>query len=286
MLNGNQITVADFSTDAVNKAVKKAGIEHPVTVYPPAIGVCAIVYSLLFSEGFHLLIGGGVLVIIGLGNCLARMVFLKEKIATNFRRMKRKALAEQAKRATGDLESTLQSLGRHRAAKQVGYLRDTFMRFKDKLVDRIGKDRPEYEQYLGSAEVMYLAALKNLQAVKEYEQDKRLIDVKDTKDRIAELKAEQEKGQRDNTKEIEAQERQLKRVEVAENTCRDLVAEVEGTITTLTEETMGLSEIELDRKSLELSVGQAMKKFQHITQRNRQIFDRVAESWKKIQATY
>lgn len=280
-----EITVTDFSDEAVKKAVRSTGLLHPMTLYPPVLGISAGVVSILF--GFQTLFYLAVLgILTGIGNAVLRMFYLKDKIALNLQRLNRKVLAEQARRATEALESNLLELGRERAAKQVRYLKDTFFRFKEKLVSQIGKDKPEYEQYLGSAEVMYLAALNNLKAVADNERDKRLIDVEDTKGRIEELKVEQQQGIRDNADEIEAQERQLKAFELAEENSRDLIAEVEGSITALTEITRSLSEITATRESMRHNVTQAMRKFHHIADRNKQIFDRVARSWQQMQAKY
>ena len=261
------------------------GYLHPLTLYPPVIGIGACVVAILF--GFEILFFFAVLgVLFGIGNAFLRVFFLKNKIALKFQRMKRKALAEEARRATEELEKNLLALGRKRAAKQVGHLKDTFLRFKEKLVSQVGKGKPEYEQYLGSAEVMYLAALNNLKAVADNERDKKLIDVEDSKRRIEELEIEHQKGTRDNTAEIDAQKRQIRAFELAEHNSRDLIAEVEGSITAITEVTRALSEITATRESMQHNVTQAMKKFHHIADRNKQIFDRVAKSWQQMQAKY
>ena len=280
-----EITVADFSDEAARKAVRSSGYLHPLTLYPPALGIGAGVVAILFGIQilFYLAAIG---IVAGIGNAITRIFFLKDKIALNFQRMNRKALAEQARRATAELELNLLKLGRKRAAKQVKFLKDTFFRFKEKLVSQIGKDKPEYEQYLGSAEVMYLAALNNLKAVAENERDKKLIDVEDSRRRIEELKAEQKQGLRDNTAEINAQQRQIRAFERAERNSRDLVAEVEGSLTALTEVTRSLSEIAATRESMRHNVTQAMKKFHHIADRNKEIFDKVARSWQQMQAKY
>jgi hypothetical protein len=280
-----EITVTDFSDAAVQKAVRSSGYLHPLTLYPPVIGIGTGVVAVLFGvEGLFYLAALGILA--GVGNAALRLFFLRDKIALNFQRMKRKSLAEQARRATKELELSLLELGRERAAKQVKYLKDTFFRFKEKLVSQIGKNKPEYEQYLGSAEVMYLAALNNLRAVADNERDKRLIDVEDSKRRIEELKREHDQGVRDNTNEIDAQQRQIRSFDLAEENSRDLIAEVEGSLTALTEVTRSLSEISATRESMRHNVTQAMKKFHHIADRNKQIFDRVARSWQQMQAKY
>ena len=280
-----EITVTDFSDATVQKAVRSAGYLHPLTLYPPVIGIGAGVVAILFGIEilFYLTAVG---IVAGTGNAIIRIFFLKDRIVLNFQRMKRKALAEQARRATEELEINLLELGRERAAMQVKSLKDTFFRFKEKLVSQIGKDKPEYEQYLGSAEVMYLAALNNLKAVADNERDKKLIDVEDSRRRIKELKVEQKQGIRDNTAEIDAQKRQIRAFELAEQNSRDLVAEVEGSLTALTEVTRSLSEIAATRESMRHNVTQAMKKFHHIADRNKKIFDRVARSWQQMQAKY
>lgn len=280
-----EISVTDFSDAVVQKAVRGTSFLHPLTLFPPVLGIGAAVVAILFGiEGLFYLAALGILS--GVGNATLRLFFLRDKIALNFQRMQRKALAQQARRATEELESNLVELGRERAAKQVKYLKDTFFRFKEKLVTQIGKNKPEYEQYLGSAEVMYLAALNNLRAVADNERDKRLIDVEDSKRRIEELKREQGQGIRDNTEEIDAQQRQIRSFELAEENSRDLIAEVEGSLTALTEVTRSLSEISATRESMRQNVTQAMKKFHHIADRNKQIFDRVARSWQQMQAKY
>lgn len=280
-----KITVTDFSDAVAQKAVRGASFLHPLTLYPPVIGIGAGVVAILFGiESLFYLAALGILS--GVGNATLRLFFLRDKIALNFQRMQRKALAQQARRATEELESNLVELGRERAAKQVKYLKDTFFRFKEKLVSQIGKNKPEYEQYLGSAEVMYLAALNNLRAVADNERDKRLIDVEDSKRRIEELKREHDQGLRDNTDEIDAQQRQIRSFDLAEENSRDLIAEVEGSLTALTEVTRSLSEISATRESMRHNVTQAMKKFHHIADRNKQIFDRVARSWQQMQAKY
>ena len=101
-----EITVSDFSDAAAQKAVRSSGYLHPLTLYPPVIGIGAGVVAVLFviETLFYLAAIG---IVAGVGNAMLRIFFLREKIALNFQRMKRKALAEQARKATEELEINL-----------------------------------------------------------------------------------------------------------------------------------------------------------------------------------
>ena len=276
-----EITMTDFSPTAVDKAVKDA-VLNPLTRYAPALGLASCFGALMLSMSPFYWVGGGLLAL-GAANGIMRKFLLKDRIALQYHRKKREAIEALAAKETRELEAHLEEMGEERAAKQVITLKECYLRFRDKLSTQIDQDTPEYNQYLGNAEVMYLSALYNLKKVSQNTLDLKTIDVEDSEARIKELEAD---TSRDNTAEIAAHRRKIDiQARITQNT-RDLVAEVAQTITTLTDITVSLSEIKATKDSLNHNLEQARRKFQHIHDRNKKIYERVAKSWEDLQAQY
>lgn len=276
-----EITMMDFTPEAVSKAVKDAAL-NPVTRYAPAIGAASCFGAWLFSLTLFYWVGG-VLLVIGAANGTLRKFLLRDKIALKYQRMKREAIEALAARETAELEAHLSDMGEERAAKQIILLKKCYLRFRDKLQTQIDQETPEYNQYVGNAEVMYLSALNNLRKVSQNTLDLKTIDVEDSKARIEELKADKS---RDDIDEIAAHQRKIDiEANIIQNS-KDLVAEVAETITTLTDITVSLSDIKATKDSLNDNLEQARRKFQHIHDRNKKIYDRVAKSWEDLQARY
>ncbi|CAB1081672.1 hypothetical protein JY97_11980 [Alkalispirochaeta odontotermitis] len=67
-----EITVSDFSDAVVQKAVRGESFLHPMTLYPPVIGIGAGVVAVLFGiEGLFYLATIGILS--GVGNAIIRL---------------------------------------------------------------------------------------------------------------------------------------------------------------------------------------------------------------------
>jgi hypothetical protein len=269
----------DFSSDAANKEVMNRGLYHWATTYPVVVGLGVGFVEILFGLDPLLYVVVGLGVAAGAGNGVIRIFKNRGKVIREFQREKRKALAMRARNETRRLRDELNGLDRDRAAKQVDYLERNFSRFKEKLDSVIGSEKAEFEQFLGPAELMCLSALKNLSKVAENCKDLQTIDIEDSRVRIAELRADES---RDNSAEIESQERQIEIYHEIEAHSRDIVAEVEMAITDLADITKQLSHIITDVETLDQNLDAARSTFKKRAEAQKKIYDSVAESWNQM----
>jgi hypothetical protein len=272
--------IYDFSQKAMQSAVVKEGVGGSLTLYPVTIGaLCGFAGWLLAMPVLYFGLVGGLCA--ASLNAIVKIFFLSDKIENSLRSRMRRAMEVETEKQIERLQEKLQNLGEARGVMQIDQLQNGFRRFKEKLELKVGCDKPEYEQYLGTAQAMYLAALNNLNLVVDNLLDMKVIDITDCQRRIRELQSDRKKG---NGEEIEYKQRQVDCYQLAEKNADDLKTEVEGAIATLLEVTRSLSDV-VGYESLTMNVKASMGKFTDIAARNKKIYEKIAENWKRLTET-
>lgn len=274
--------LVQFSEKEIKRTVNKQAVGHPLTLYPTVLSILTGAAALMFGVEY-LCYASAAFFVLGPGNGIVRAFFMGEKTAQTLRQMQRIALEKESEREVERLQENLKKMGESRAAKQISFLRTGFDRFREKLDSKIGKEMREYEQYLGTAQQLFSAALHNLNLVIDNVLDMRTIDIEDSQRRIDELLSD---TSRDNVREIEAQKKQIELVQQMKNHNQDLISEVEGAITAFSEITRSLTEVQTSRKQLKLNAEAAMKKFTDTAARNKAIYDKVANTWRNMETTF
>lgn len=274
----------DFSSEKVKKLVYSYAIKHPITLYPMVVGTLVLFGGVLLNLAPVSVVVGVASVFVFAGGGAGTVILLSkgDKITKDYQRQKRLFLEEKSNKEIKNLKRKLTNLKENRAAQQTEALTESFNRFKEKLNSVIGEDAREYESYLGPAQSMYLAALNNLRLIVDNSLDIKVVDVEELEKRINELKTREDVKYNE---EINYSQKQIDCVNQARQNTDELIEETEGAIATLFEVTRSLSSIMTTKDQVSGNVKSAMGKFKLIADRNRQIYDKVAETWRLMNET-
>lgn len=263
--------------------VLKEASTNEVFMYPAALGVVGLggvflldVYLVLF---IILAVGG---IGVGGGKWLLDYFVKRHAIIQGYYHQRRVALEKETAAKLKGLKNALVGLEQERAAKQVDYLTSGMDRLKEKLIKKFGKDSSEYDQFMMEAQRTYLAALYNLNLIVSSLKDVRsMICVKDSEDRIAELKRERD---RDNLEEIALQQSQIDKYHAVEERAKELVTKVEACITALIETTTSLETFRTTRKEMEIDARKSIERLTNVADNTRDLYTRLEKNWSSYKA--
>ncbi|MBI4349476.1 MAG: hypothetical protein HY553_21755 [Elusimicrobia bacterium] len=165
--------MADFSRDATRKAVLRAALENPLTMYSTGVGLLGTLAVGLFGAAAAPVAVGG----LGLGLASGLFTYFVRGNAVADRHVKAlyEELQKQRQALMARLEKSLKDLARDaqgevceqadQGAKQFRMARERFESLQRTLDDKLQPGELTYSRYLGASEQVYLSVLDNLSVV-------------------------------------------------------------------------------------------------------------------------
>lgn len=163
-------TVADFSREATKKAVLRAALENPLTMYSTGVGLLgSLAVGLFGAVAAPVAVGG-----LGLGLASGLFSYFVRGGALADRHVKAlyEELQKQRQALMTRLEKSLKDLARDaqgavceqadQGAKQFTMARERFEGLKRTLDEKLNPGELTYSRYLGASEQVYLSVLDNL----------------------------------------------------------------------------------------------------------------------------
>ena len=176
-----------ISPEALRKKTLALTVQHPLAAYPSMIGAMAGVYSAAF--GFSLL-STGILtagLLVGVGGWAFEFFGKGDAYSLAILKKQREALQKQRRDENLRLEKELLAMDHTEATQQLKNLHAKFSSFENILAKKLQAQELSYNRYLSIAEQVYLNALDNLDHLATALQSISAIDVKDLRDRLANL---------------------------------------------------------------------------------------------------
>lgn len=180
-------SLADFSQSAIQKAVTRKTLEHPVVLYPAVISLLGGFSLALFGLSPWLIgaaAGGlGVAFISWLTNFSLR----RDSFATDYVRQLQQRIEQQSEAKKRQLSKALAEVDSRQGEHQFKRFSDKFSAFQSMLAKKLNPGELTYGRYLGMAEQVYLGAIDNLQSIVDGLKAMQVIDVRYIETRIKEL---------------------------------------------------------------------------------------------------
>ncbi|MBI5210583.1 MAG: hypothetical protein HY927_11490 [Elusimicrobia bacterium] len=162
----------DFSQGATKKAVLKATLENPVTMYSTGVGMLgALAIGLFGMTALPVAAAVGGLGI-GVGSWLVNYFVRGRSLADRHVQKIYEELLKRRQRLLTGLEQTLGKVGRDargdvrdyagQASSQLAMARERFETLKATLEAKLNPGEMTYARYVGAAEQVYLSVLDNL----------------------------------------------------------------------------------------------------------------------------
>jgi hypothetical protein len=165
-------SVGDFSRRAVQKAVLKEGLTHPLTLYPPALGMLGVFAGVLFAYPplFLAAIAAGLL---GLGSGVVNVFLREEALAGRYLDALNKELERHRQKVLDSLRDDLEKGLTHdvtrpyaqRGLAQFDRSHDKYRNVEDLLDGKLSPSEITYGRFQSAAKQVYLSVLDNLKTV-------------------------------------------------------------------------------------------------------------------------
>ena len=156
-----------YSDKAASKAALSETIQHPLTIWPPAIGVATGVGLTILgfvSMPVAIAIGSGCVFVGGL-NWALRFFGGKEAYVQKYYAELHNQFEKLKEQKARHLASDLKSQGCEQGSEQVEQFEDKFQSFLVVLGRIFNETELTYSRYVGSAEQLYRKGLENLERI-------------------------------------------------------------------------------------------------------------------------
>ncbi|THB64522.1 MAG: hypothetical protein D6B27_10195 [Gammaproteobacteria bacterium] len=256
----------DFSKQAVAKAVRKEGIQHPLVLYPAAVGILGGLAALLISPGYATIgtacVGIGVSAIALVANLFLR----KKSIADRYIQELRELNSLNLERSKSELKQKLYDLGNKRAFHQLEKLEDKYDLLERILSEKLNPGEITFKRYLGMAEQVFFSVMDSLQEAVSRSQAISAIDIKYIESRLNDIENS------DNlSPEAESERASLiKRREIFHKQKEEIttiMSQNEEAMTVIDETTAAISGITTKRGRSTLDMESAMKELTALAER-------------------
>ncbi len=261
------IKKADLSTKAINSAITKQTVQHPIVLYPAVIGVLGIIAGLLLDAGllsWVIGIGGLATSILSFG---VNRGFRKEEFASAYIEELFSQLEKKRKDYTLKLENVLNDVDSQEGIKQFKRLADKFLTFNGMLKSKLKPGEITYSRYNAMAEQVYLGALDNLNDLANTMKGIQSIDETYINKRLDELV--NPNGSEHTLKEVDALKSRLELLKKQRQKIDFYLSQNEEAMTRMDEAIVAITDLKTEDMRADMDLEQAMSHLQDIAQRSK-----------------
>jgi hypothetical protein len=177
----------DFSEAASSKAALSETVQHPLTIWPPAIGVAAG-FGLVMLGMASMPLALGLCAVgtgIGVTNWVVRFFGGKEAFAQKYYAMLHQQFEELKEQKVESLGKDLKKHGCSQGREQVSQFETKFQTLLEVLKRILSEGEITYGRYLSAAEAVYSSGIENLDRIVTIRTSIEEIDRVDLEERIS-----------------------------------------------------------------------------------------------------
>jgi hypothetical protein len=268
-----QPPLSDFSQKAIQRAVLKEGLAHPLTLFPPALGLISGLAGFLFSVPLLFAIMAGTFVI-GAGSIIVNIFLLSERSASRYIRRLNAKLKEHEKYVLASLEKDLLECssikgGEHYAPQGVEQFRriqEKYQNVLDLLEQKLSSGELTFGRFSGAAEQVYLSTLNNLKQVVATLQSAGTIDPGYIEGRLEQLAMLKQKSEADG-KEVDTLKKRRALREEQLDKVNHLLTRNEEAMTEMETTTAAIADMQTDGSFAATDFDHAITLLQELAQR-------------------
>jgi len=275
MDNDNEKKLSDFSQSAIQKAVTRKTLEHPIVVYPAVLSVLGGFSLALFGVSPWLIGAAAGGFGIAFLSWLVNFSLRRDTFASDYVKALNERIEKQSLKKKAQLESALKEVASKQGEHQFQRFNEKFAMFQALLAKKLNPSEITYGRYLGMAEQVYLGAVDNLQAIADGLKAMQVIDIRYIEKRIIELdkskrdSAELEaKGLEDiNASEYKALTKRREIFHAQKNKVDKFLAQNEEALTQLDITIASIADLRTNDKAASLDLETAMSELQQLASR-------------------
>ena len=267
--------LSDFSQSAIQKAVTRKTLEHPVVIYPAVMSVLGGFSLALFGVSPWLIgaaAGGFGLAFV---SWLVNFSLRRDSFASDYVRALHQRIEKQSQEKKEHLIKALNDVASVQGERQFKRFSEKFSAFQSMLAKKLNPGEITYGRYLGMAEQVYLGAIDNLQSIVDALKAMQVIDIRYIQKRIVELDGLKKdadelraKGLEDiNASEYKALSKRSELYHTQKQKVDKLLAQNEEALTQLDITIAAVAELRTNDKAATMDLETAMSELQKLASR-------------------
>lgn len=252
-----------YSESSIQQAVRRDSIQHPMVLYPSAVGVLGGLAVGILGVSAPLLAIAGVGATVGLGTLATNYFFRKDYFRNIYIRRVHAEIVKEREQRIEHLKQGLHDVDCERGLLQLTRLKEKFALLQKVLGNKLQEGELTYERYLCMSEQVYLSALDNLQAIVDRLESVKAIDEVFLRDRLSELSGMEEK----HGQEVTSLRERLALFQQQMDEADGLLGLNEGAMTKIDSTTMALSKITTRKGHATVDMETAMRELEKMADR-------------------
>jgi hypothetical protein len=264
--------VGDFSQRAIRQAVIKEGLTHPLTLYPPALGILGALAGALFASPPLMLAAIGAAAL-GVGSGVVNIFLREEAIAGRYLDELNAQLEAHRQAVLVSLRADLEKGLTHkvtrpyaeRAITQFDRCHRKFENVEELLDGKLDQAEITYNRFQSAAKQVYLSVLDNLKTAAAVLLSAGTIDHRYILSRLEDLKNKREQSAADR-EEVAALKERLALLKRQCALVEDMLADNEKAMTRLEETTSQIAVLKTDGQFAATDLETAITDLQQLAQ--------------------
>ncbi len=230
-----------FSKRAIKSSVRSSSLNHPLTLFPSALGALGVFGGSLFSAPLVIAAGMGGLVF-GVGHFVTKYFIQFDNAAREHMKALHTKMIETLEARPERLKEEFQDVGFDRGLQQLNMAKIKFDEFLDALGRKFNKSELTFGRYSGVSEAVYLSILDNLELAVA-----KLRSIRSINPEYINAQLDEVRNRNNDTSEIEALNARLQLRDAALREIDAILAENERAMTTLDKTALRVASIQTQK---------------------------------------
>ena len=265
-MSSNTPDRVDFSKKAISKAIMKNSIQHPMVLYPGAIGILGGAAAILLGPTLIPVAAAAAGGVISIGALLTNFTFRKEQITNDYVQSLHQQLSQSREQSLNELEHKLEQANSEQGLDQLERLQEKFELFEDILSDKLNPGEISFNRYLGIAEQVFLSVIDNLSEITTRFNSIQAIDIEFINHKMLELDRQKSIDEHQRL-EMESYSKRQNIYNEQHKAIKKLFSKNESAMTVIDETTAAISGITTRKGMSTLDLETAMKELGQLASR-------------------
>ncbi len=265
-MSNNTPAKVDFSKKAISKAIMKNSIQHPLVLYPGAVGILGGAAALLLGPTVIPIAAAAAGGIVSIGALLTNFTLRKEQITNDYVQSLHEQLSQSREKSLSELKSKLEQARSKQGLDQLERLQEKFELLESILSEKLNPGEISFNRYLGIAEQVFLSVIDNLSEVTTRINSIQAIDIDFLNSKMLELDRQKNIDEHQRL-EMESYSKRHRIYNEQQKTIKQLFAQNESAMTVIDETTAALSGITTRKGMSTLDLETAMQELSQLASR-------------------
>ncbi len=265
-MSSNTPAKVDFSKKAISKAIMKNSIQHPLVLYPGAIGILGGAAALLLGPTAIPIAAAAAGGVVSIGALLTNFTVRKEQITNDYVQSLHQQLSESREKSLSDLKQKLQQAKSEQGLDQLNRLQEKFQLLEQILSEKLNPGEISFNRYLGIAEQVFLSVIDNLSEVTTRISSIQAIDIDLINSKMLQMDRQTDLDEHQRL-EMESYSKRQGIYNEQQKSIKRLLAQNESAMTVIDETTAALSGITTRKGMSTLDLETAMQELSNLASR-------------------